>query len=169
MSLLAAERKFNEGLAALADSRHTQAAEHFRDAMQIEETRNASRRDMRYLSYYGLSVARAGGNSAIGVRACRDAAQQEPHRPIFLLNLGLAHLECGEPDRAFGCFRRGASLAPTHGPLRREMARLTRRMRPALKELGRNHIAHRWVHQIRSRWRRHMPRWLALSRGCPTL
>jgi tetratricopeptide (TPR) repeat protein len=169
MSLLAAERSFNDGLAALAQSRNRQASKHFRDAMQIEETRNASRPDMRYLSYYGLSVARAGGNSAVGLRSCRTAADQEPHKPVFLLNLGLAHLECGESDRAFDCFRRGASLAPAHGPLRRELARLTRQIRPALKERGKVHLAHRWVNQIRSGWRRRVPRWLALSRGCPTL
>jgi len=168
MSLLAAERSFNDGLAALAESRHRQAAAHFKNAMQIEETRNVSLRDMRYLSYYGLSVSRSGGNSAAGLRACRDAAESEPHKPIFLLNLGLAHLECGEPDRALDCFRRGASLAPAHGPLRRELARLTRQMRPAMREVRRNRLAHRWVNQIRSRLRRHVPRWLALSRGYPT-
>lgn len=169
MSLLAAERSFNEGLAALAESRHRQAAQQFRNAMQIEETRNVSRRDMRYLSYYGLSIARAGGNSAIGVRACRDAAEREPHRPVFLLNLGLAHLECSEHDRAVECFRRGAALAPNHGPLLRELARLARKKHPALKGLNRNHMAHRWVHQIRTRLHRSLPRWLALSRGCPIL
>ena len=169
MSLLAAECSFNEGLAALADSRHRQASKHFKNAMRIEETRNVPRRDMRYLSYYGLSVSRSGGNSAVGLRACRDAAECEPHKPIFLLNLGLAHLECGEPDRALDCFRRGASLAPKHGPLRRQLARLARQMRPAKRQLSKNHLAHRWVNQIRSRLRRHVPRWLALSRGCPTL
>ena len=170
MSLLAAERSFNEGLAALADSRHAQAAKHFRDAMEIERTRNVPRRDMRYLSYYGLSLTLGGGSrSAAGLRACRDAASREPHKPIFLLNLGRAHLGCGEAARALVCFRKGAALAPAHGPLLRELARLTRRMRPARKERGTNHPAHRWVHQIRSRWRRQVPRWLALSRGCPTL
>jgi tetratricopeptide (TPR) repeat protein len=165
MPLLAAERRFNEGLAALADSRHAEAANCFRDAMKIEETRNAGRRDMRYLSYYGLSISRAGGASAAGVKACQDAVTQEPHRPAFLLNLGRAHLVRGETDRALDCFRRGAALAPAHGPLRRELGRLTRLTRPGGRSRKNQRLAIRWVDQIRSRFGRHMPRWLSVSRG----
>jgi len=165
MPLLAAERRFNEGLAALADSRHAEAARCFRNAMEIEETRNADRRDMRYLSYYGLSVARAGGSSAAGLKACQDAVAHEPHKPAFLLNLGRAYLVVGEAERALGCFRKGAGLAPTHGPLCRELARLTRRVRPGQRMLKHRHLAIRWLDQIRSRLGRHVPRWLSVSRG----
>ena len=169
MSILDAERSFNEGLEALAESRHAQAAKHFQNAMSIEKTRNVSRPDMRYLSYYGLSIARGGGNAQVGLRACRDAAAREPHRPVFLLNLGRAHAACGDECQALECFRKGAALAPEHGPLRKELARLTRRLRPAKKSSGRSHAAYRWINQIRSRWRRKVPRWLALARGRPAI
>lgn len=165
MPLLAAERHFNEGLAALADSRNALAAKCFRNAMEIEETRNADRRDMRYLSYYGLSMARAGGSSAAGLKACKDAVSREPHKPAFLLNLGRAHLVLGENEQALVCFRKGASLAPAHGPLLRELARLTRLVRPGQRLIKHRHVTIRWVDQIRSRIGRHVPRWLSVSRG----
>jgi tetratricopeptide (TPR) repeat protein len=167
MSLLAAERSFSEGLAALAASRHAQAAKLFLQAMELERTCNVSRPDMRYLSYYGLSVAHAGGRAAAGLRACRDAVAQEPHKPIFLLNLGRAYLACGDVAQALNCFRKGAALAPSHRPLRRELARLCRQRRVRSTGAVRRHAAHRWLRQIRSRWQRGVPRWLALSRGCP--
>lgn len=165
MPLLAAERCFNEGLAALADSRHAEAAKRFRSAMEIEETRNADRRDMRYLSYYGLSLARAGRSSAAGLKACQEAVNSEPHKPTFLLNLGRAYLAGGEADRALECFRKGAALAPAHGPLRRELARVTRQVRPGQRLLRDRDLVTRWFDQIRSRSGRHFPRWLSVSRS----
>jgi Flp pilus assembly protein TadD len=169
MSVLAAERSFNQGLTALADQRHAEAAEHFRKAMEIEDRRDVTRRDMRYLSYYGLSLALAGGTSAAALRACQDAASSEPQKPVFQLNLGRVHSLYGESEQAIACFHKGASLAPAHGPLRRELARVARHLRTTPRLRGRTRPIHRWTDRIRNRWRGHVPRWLDVSRGRPAL
>lgn len=125
MSVLAAEHLFNEALAALADSRDSEAAALCRHALEIERQRGVAHPDLRYLSYYGLSVARAGGDRTAAVRACETAAAGAP-MPALLLNLGRVYLIAGKPAAARRCFERGVLLAPQHRPLRDELVRLER-------------------------------------------
>src|SRR5262249_56470453 len=61
MPILSAENQFRQGLVALVDEDPKTAAERFRAAIQIERQRHVRRPQMRYLSYYGLSLALAHG------------------------------------------------------------------------------------------------------------
>ena len=68
MSVLSAESSFSQGLAAFSADRHAEAAEHFRTAMQIERQRGVRRPEARFLSYYGLSLARSSRAIPIRIR-----------------------------------------------------------------------------------------------------
>ena len=56
MNTLSAENKYREGLAALSAGRAEEASELFEKAMRAERRHNVTQPQMRYLSYFGLSV-----------------------------------------------------------------------------------------------------------------
>ena len=73
MPTLSAENAFKKGLSALVDQRPKDASEQFRKALDLQKQQGGRRLDMRYLSYYGLSLARAGLSKRIALQACRTA------------------------------------------------------------------------------------------------
>lgn len=145
MSTLSAENAFRKGLSALVEQRPRDASEQFRKALDLERQCGKPRLDMRYLSYYGLSLARAGLSSRLAVQACRTAVTKQPEDPVLHLNLGRVHLICGKLAAAFRSFEHGLALAPDNEPLRRELARIERRRRPVFPFLPRAHPLNHWV------------------------
>jgi tetratricopeptide (TPR) repeat protein len=149
MSLSPAERCFDKGLAALADGRPLEAVDCFLEAMQIEHRRQIGRPDMRHLSYYGLSLARAQRAPHAALEACTLAVRDEPTRSVLYLNLGRVHQLAGRRSAALACFEHGLRLAPADPELRREVERMERRSEPCLRFLRREHPLNRWL----GRWR----------------
>jgi tetratricopeptide (TPR) repeat protein len=150
MSVQFAEQHFAKGLAALAEERALEAADCFLAAMQAEAGDGARRPDMRYLSYYGLSLAKASYATASAVQACELAYQSNPLHPAVLLNLGRVYLLTGKTTQALGCFERGIRLAPSHRALLRELSRADRRRRPFFSFLDRSNPLNRWTGRMRS-------------------
>jgi predicted Zn-dependent protease len=149
MPVPSAERSFRDGLAALAEARPLHAVDCFLDAMQIEQRLRVPRPDMRYLSYYGLSLARANRVTHAALEACELAARHDPSHPLLQLNLGRVHLLAGRLPLAIQCFDRGLRLAPNHRSLRLELARVDRRARAVLAFLDRSHWLNRWLGRLR--------------------
>jgi tetratricopeptide (TPR) repeat protein len=151
MSILSAENQFKKGLAALIAERNVEAAELFKSALDMERERSVRRPAARYLSYYGLSLAKLHGASTDALRACETAARLEPQNPSILLNLGRLYAMAGRRAKALDCFARGLQMAPRNGALSRELARVERRNRPVLPRLRRSHLANRWLGAMRAR------------------
>jgi tetratricopeptide (TPR) repeat protein len=149
MRVLSAEQSYRKGLAALAESRPEDAADHFLAAMESEHARGARQPDVRYLSYYGLSLARAFEAGPDAVRVCEAAVQGDPTSSNALLNLGRVYLLMDRTEEALVCFDRGARLAPDHEALSRELGRVDRRSRPLLSWLDRSHALNRWTGRAR--------------------
>ena len=82
MPILSAENQFKKGLAALVDHNYTDAAVFFKRALDLDRARNRRQPDLRYLSYYGLSLARSGRSIREAIQICRTAVSQ--HRKQFL-------------------------------------------------------------------------------------
>ena len=159
MPVHSAERSFKMGLAALAEAQPLQAADCFLDAMQTEQRQRVRRPDMRYLSYYGLSLARASRVTHAALEACALAARHDPSNPLLQLNLGRVHLLMGRLPLALECFERGLRLAPDHRSLRLELGRVDRRSREVLSFLDRSHRLNRWMGKLRES----LPAWLGAS------
>ena len=150
MPILSAENQFRQGLAALVDGDPRAASEHFRSSIQIERQRHVRRPQMRYLSYYGLSLALAHGPSQESIRACETAARRDFFNPDLLLNLGKVYALAGLTTRALSTFERGLSVAPSSGPLRAELAKLDRRQTVSIRWLSRSNAANRAIGRMRS-------------------
>jgi tetratricopeptide (TPR) repeat protein len=150
MATLSAENAFRKGLGALSENRPEAASKYFRQALDLERDRSKSRLDMRYLSYYGLSLAQAGLSTQIALQACKTAVFKQNGDPVLFLNLGRVYAITGKPVRAMEAFERGLRLAPDHKILKKELAKLDRRSRPALPFLDRSHPVNRWIGRHRA-------------------
>lgn len=150
MATLSAENAFKKGLAALVEDRPLEASQQFRRALDLERERSGSRHDMRYLSYYGLSLARAGLSEQIALQACRTAVARQSKDPVLLLNLGRVYLLAGRRIPALECFEKGVRLAPENKVLRRELAEVDRRRPPVVPFLSRTNPINRWLGKIRA-------------------
>lgn len=144
------EQLFNRGLAALADAHPLQAVDHFLDAMQAEQRIDKPRPDMRFLSYYGLSLSLSGRASHAGLEACRLACDAERSNATMWLNLGRVHRLSGDRIEALRCLDRGLKLSPEYRELNEELRRLNRRGSPILRFLPREHPLNLWSGKIRS-------------------
>jgi tetratricopeptide (TPR) repeat protein len=168
MTVSAAERSFNKGLAALAAAQPLRAVDCFLEAMQIEERLQLRDPDMRYLSYYGLSLARANRATHLAFEACDLAARHDPSNPLLLLNLGRVLLLAGRRALALACFERGLRIAPDHLALKRELGRVDRRSPPPLRFLDRSHTLNRYIGRLRESLRmRLLPRFRSETARSP--
>src|SRR5262245_15867886 len=168
MPILDAENHFRKGLVSLVDGDASEAATQFQSAIQIERQRGVASPQMRYLSYYGLSLARARGASTEAIQACEIAARRDFFNPDLLLNLGRVYLMAGKTTRALAAFERGLALAPNHAALRSELIRSERRQPPPLSVLRREHPLNRWLGKIRASLKPAAERREAPSRSAPT-
>jgi tetratricopeptide (TPR) repeat protein len=144
------ELSFRRGLAALAEARPLEAAEHFLEALQADSRGPRSRPDMRYLSYYGLSLATARQVTPSALQACEIAAENEPSNLVLWLNLGRVYRLMGRTAQAITSFERGLRLDPAHKALRRELALAERRGRPVLPFVPRSNPLNRSLGKLRA-------------------
>lgn len=150
MPILSAENNFKRGLAALVDANHSDATVYFWRAVDIDRQRNGKRPDARYLSYYGLSLAKSRRSTGEAIELCEWAAQIESLNPEIFVNLGQVYLLAGKTTLALKVFERGLRLDPRHPVLRREVRRIDRRCSPVVTGLGRDHPLNRWLGKMRA-------------------
>ena len=154
MPILSAENQFKKGLAALVDHNYTDAAVFFKRALDLDRARNRRQPDLRYLSYYGLSLARSGRSIREAIQICRTAVSQHRNHPVLWLNLGRAYLAAGKTDRALEAFDRGAHLAPGNAAVVRELASIDRRSKPVLSMFPRTHALNITLGKLRHSFRK---------------
>lgn len=150
MPILAAENCYKKGLVALAEGRPAEATAMFEAAMVIERERSVSRPQMRYLSYYGLSLAQAKRPNREAIKACETAAQVDFFAPDLLLNLGKVYLLAGKTTKALEVYERGLRIAPKYKALRLELQKVDRRQPPPIPRLSRNHVLNIWLGKLRA-------------------
>jgi len=157
MNTLSAETYCKQGLAEIRQGDPKKAAALFRQAVELDRERNRKTPEMRYLSYYGLSLAQAGLSTQFALQACHKAVEKQRHDPLLHLNLGRVYNLAGKSVQAMQSFERGLALSPEHRQLRDELARLDRRSSPVLPALSRDHALNRWLGRMRASLRARQP------------
>ncbi|HZI95452.1 MAG TPA: tetratricopeptide repeat protein [Patescibacteria group bacterium] len=150
MSTTADQQAFLKGMIALSEGRHEDAVALFQSALQLESQRGAAGRQMRYLSYYGLSSALANRPTPEAIQACELAARRDFCSAELQLNLGKVYMMAGKTTRALAALERGLKISPGSKSLQDEKARADRRKRPAIPWLRRNHPVNCWLGRVRS-------------------
>jgi len=158
LQTLEPEQLFHKGLAALADSYPLQAVDCFLDAMQAEQRVDEPVPDMRFLSYYGLSLSLSGRASHAALEACRLACDADPGNATLWLNLGRVHARSGDRLQALRCLDQGLKLSPDYRELQIELKRLNRRSRQTFAFLRRDHALNIWSGKLRGRFTRSLQR-----------
>lgn len=159
MNTLSAELQAKRAFAALNAHRYQEAAAEFRRALELDRDRGRRHPEMRYLSYYGLCLAKAGLSEKIALEACRKALSRQKRDPVLYLNLGRVHLENGKFLQALEAFQDGLRLVPDHPVIKKELAAIERRSRPAIPYLSRSNTINVWLgrHRRGSRRGSHQP------------
>ena len=139
MNILSAENHYREGLAALSAGRAEEASGLFEKAMRAERRHDVTQPRMRYLSYFGLSVALARGANKDALRACETAVRNEDYNPDLFLNLGKVYAMAGRMTKALTVYSKGLKLDTRHRGLREAMKNLDRRGRVPVGWLDRSH------------------------------
>jgi predicted Zn-dependent protease len=151
MAVPSAEEHFRRGRGALAQRRPAAAARHFLAAMAREREIGVLRPQMRFLSYYGLSLAAGHKPTRQAIACCEQAASTDEHDVELQLNLARAYYLAGLPTRALAVVERGLRRDPGHRGLARLLGRIDRRSPPFLPALGRDHPLNRSIGRLRAR------------------
>jgi hypothetical protein len=154
MSVPSAESCFRRGLVALVDGDPATAASHFKSAIAIERHQSVTRPEMRYLSYYGLSLALAHGATPDAIHACEVAVRGAFYDPHLLVNLSRVYLMAGKTTKALAALEHGLKRSPFHRGLRAEYAKVNRREPPPLSVVSRDHVLNIWLGRVRQSVRR---------------
>lgn len=150
MTLSSPEESYRKGRRALAQRKPLQAAKYFREAISRERELGVMRPQMRYLSYFGLSMAMAHKPTHEALGCCERAAAEDGSDIELQLNLSRAYYLAGLPTRALGVIENGLRLYPGHGGLTSLRDKIDRRARPIVPVLSRDHPLNRSLGRLRS-------------------
>lgn len=165
MPIVSAENHFRRGLGALSEGEPSQAVVHFESAIRLEREHRVTRPQMRYLSYYGVSLAQARRATPDSVRACETAARVDFFNPDLHLNLGRVYLIAGKRSSALATLERARRMAPWHKGIQAELSRLNRRSSPPVVWLDRDHLLNQVLGRLRGRVHAVTSRWLVPRRS----
>ena len=157
MSSLSAENYFKKGLSALVEHSFVDASESFRRALELDRERNKRQPDMRYLSYYGYSLAKGKLSTTTAIQACKTAVARQKNDPLLFVNLGRVYVIAGKRSLAAESFERALRLAPEDKTIRAELARVDRRAKPVIPGLSRDHALNIWLGKLRANMRGRQP------------
>ena len=137
MLVQAAETRFQRGLQALGDGRGLEALALFEAALELDRQLGGQTPQARYLSYYGLSLARDGSHLREGAAFCRQAIDLEFFNADLFWNYGRVLLMSDRRKEAFTAFVKGLTVQKNHQEILHELRRMGWRRRPVLAFLTR--------------------------------
>ncbi len=139
------EEHFRRGLALLEGGHGTDSFEHLSRAYLADP------QSARFRSSYALALALVRGQFLGAVELARSAVRQEFYNPDLYLNLARIYLAFDCKAEAVRYLRRGLMVDPENERLRRKLAELGERRKPALPFLPRGHIVNRLLGRIQAR------------------
>ena len=151
MDASTSERSFCRGLRAIERGAHLEALAYFEAAVQLARRLGAEAVPMKYLSYYGWSLAVCSDRLEEARDLCEAAVRCEFYNPDVYWNLGRVYLRSGDRSLAFDAFVRGLRLNPRHPGLVGELRRLGIRRRPVMRFFTRDHPVNRLLGRLRRR------------------
>jgi tetratricopeptide (TPR) repeat protein len=137
MLVQSAEARFQKGLRALEAGRGIEAMALFEAAIELERRQGAKAPQARYLSWYGLCLAREGNQGREGAELCRQAIGLEFFNADLCWNYGNVLILLDRRKDAFQAFLKGLSVQRNHQGILRELGRMGWRRRPVLPFLAR--------------------------------
>jgi Flp pilus assembly protein TadD len=136
---------FKLGINLLRKGQSAEATEHFRHAAELEQ------KNPYYLSFLGVSVARAQRKWAAAVKLCEMAIGLRRNEAQLYLNLAEVYVSAGQRDEAVEILDRALIYFSADARIRRARANLGVRSSPVLPFLERGHFLNRSLGKLRRR------------------
>jgi len=136
---------FKEGVALLKNGYPQGALLRLRRAFECEK------RNPYYLSFLGLSVARAERKWDQAVEFCEIAVQLKRQEAQFRLNLAEVYQLAGRRTQAIDTLDAALDLFSHDERLKRARSRVEKRRSPVLSFLNRDHVLNRHLGKLRHR------------------
>ena len=146
MAAARADEHYRLGRLALSRRSPRAAATHFLAGMSDP----LHHRQVRCLSYYGLSTAMAEKPDRKAIDCCLQAADQDPTDAELLVNLARVYYIAGLPTRCLSAVVRGLRIAPGHRGLHMLLDKVDRRGLPVLPSFHRDHPLNRSLGRLRA-------------------
>ncbi len=137
--------EFKQGLTLLYDEYPEKALAHMRRAVELEK------HNPYYLSYLGLSLARAERKWAEAEELCNTAVKMKRDHPQLYLNLAEVYVTAGRREDAVEILSRGLNYARRDARLNRALSKLAVRRPPVIRFLNRQHFLNRNLGKLRHR------------------
>jgi Flp pilus assembly protein TadD len=137
--------EFKQGLKALKNGYPQKALVHIRKAFESEK------HNPFYLSFLGLSIARAERKWDQAAELCEIAVQLRRNESQFHLNLAEVYASAGRREKAFDTLDAALALFGEDDRLKRARSRLEKRRSPLLPFLMRDHFLNRIFGKLRHR------------------
>jgi Flp pilus assembly protein TadD len=145
MSEYSALAEFKEGIKLLRNGQSYEAIEYLRHAAETNQ------QNPYYLSFLGVSVARAQRKWAAAVQLCETALALRRNEVQLYLNLAEVYVAAGRRDDAVAVLDRALLCASMDVRVRRARADLGKRSSPILPFLEREHFLNRNLGKLRHR------------------
>ena len=136
---------FKLGINLLRKGHSAEATEHFRHAAELEQE------NPYYLSFLGVSVARAQRKWAAAVKLCQMALSLRRNEAQLYLNLAEVYVSAGQRDEAVEVLDRALIYFSADTRIRRARANLGMRSSPVLPFLERGHFLNKSLGKLRRR------------------
>jgi Flp pilus assembly protein TadD len=134
--------EFKLGIKLLRDGHSADAVEYLRHAAELEQ------QNPYYLSFLGVSVARAQRKWAPAAKYCETALSLKRNEAQLYLNLAEVYKSAGRRDDAVEVLDRGLIYFKADARIRRARANLGRRRSPVLPFLERGHFLNRYLGKL---------------------
>lgn len=143
---------FKRGVKLLRDGYPSEALDCLRRASQLEQ------QNPYYLSFLGLSVARAQKEWRTAAKLCETALSSKRDEAQLYVNLAEVYVSAGRRDDAVTVLDRALSYCPNDARIMKMRTKLGRRQTTVLPFLGRGHLLNRSLgklkHKISERFQR---------------
>lgn len=136
---------FKQGIKLLRNGHSADAVEYLRQAAKLEQ------QNPYYLSFLGVSIARAQRQWAPAVKFCETALGLKRNEAQLYLNLAEVYESAGRRDDAVEVLDRGLIYFKADARIGRARANLGKRRPPVLPFFERGHFLNRCLGELRHR------------------
>jgi Flp pilus assembly protein TadD len=137
--------EFKQGIKLLRNGQSAEAFEYLRHAAE------SNQQNPYYLSFLGVSVARAQRKWTAAVHLCETALSLRRNEVQLYLNLAEVYVAAGRRDDAVAVLDRGLMYSRVDVRIKRARADLGKRSSPVLPFLERGHFLNRSLGKFRHR------------------
>ena len=137
--------EFKQGIKLLRSGQSAEAIEYLHHAAELAQ------QNPYYLSFLGVSVARAQRKWAAAATLCETALDLRRNEAQLYLNLAEVYVSAGRRDDAIAVLDKGLVYLRVDARIRRARADLGKRCSPVLPFLERGHFLNRSLGKLRHR------------------